>query len=138
MITVTRVLRDGTEIETTSQPTDTPGLTVAPVIVLSGPDPDTAEQPAPIVAPDQWVVLHGLSVRPVVQLPLPNRVAHQVARALGATGLDWTATRGEIVAPDVVDSPYLAAVRQALVEVWDYVGWTDQELADHLRATEVA
>ena len=64
---ITRVLTNGTTVTTAAEPTDVDGLAIAPVLVSPSAD---SEETDPIVASDQWVVVHVASGRPVIQLPI--------------------------------------------------------------------
>lgn len=92
---------------------------------------------SPLVASDQWIVLHAVSAVPVIQLPTPRVIAHQLAHELGTSGLDWTLPREQITGSH--RSLYLATVRESLSLVWDFIGWTDGEFtARHDDDQEVA
>lgn len=175
---VTRVLRDGSEIATVMEPSDTAGLAIAPAIVLPSSDSSDTDdddvwcaatvQPAgeaptacglerpcphhddgtaareggsdsgasPLVATDQWVVLHTPSSVAVTGIPTPRVIAHQLAHELGTRELDWTLARSEITGEHL--SLYLTAVREALARVWDFVGLTDGEFTARRNDQEVA
>lgn len=125
---ITRVLMDGTTVSTPAELTATAGLLVAPVVTRSAGDDETGAEPDLVVAEDQWVVVHGESGRPVVQLPMPRSVAHRFAVAISS--VDWSQPRESIRGANPEQSEHLAAVRTALEEIADAIGMTDGEYAE--------
>lgn len=122
---ITRVLTNGTTVTTAAEPTDVDGLAIAPVLVSPSAD---SEETDPIVASDQWVVVHVASGRPVIQLPMPQRIARRFAELIG--GVDWTVAREEIREADPRTSEHLRTVREALGAVQEFIGLTDAEFAE--------